>query len=69
MYVWSGSAWVQIATTSVYSAPTLGSTIIPSSATIGTIEGLTKLVSNAYTSLDSNSKEVDITLMNIMGAY
>ena len=69
MYVWSGSAWVQIATTSVYSAPTLGSTLIASAATVGTIEGLTKLVSNAYTSLDSNSKEVDITLMNIMGAY
>jgi hypothetical protein len=41
MYVWSGSAWVQIATTSVYSAPTIGSTLISSGTTIGTIQGLT----------------------------
>jgi hypothetical protein len=41
MYVWSGSAWVQIATTSVYSAPTLGSTTIDSGTTYTTITGLT----------------------------
>jgi hypothetical protein len=41
MYVWSGSVWVQIATTSVYSAPTLGSTIIPSATTVTTLAGLT----------------------------
>jgi hypothetical protein len=41
MYVWSGSAWVQIATTSVYTAPTLGSTIIGSGATVSTITALT----------------------------
>jgi len=41
MYVWSGSAWVQIATTSVYSAPTLGSTTIASATTYSTITGLT----------------------------
>lgn len=41
MYVWSGSAWVQIATTSVYSAPTLGSTTIDSGTTYSTITGLT----------------------------
>jgi hypothetical protein len=41
MYVWSGSAWVQIATTSVYTAPTLGSTTIASGTTYATIVGLT----------------------------
>jgi hypothetical protein len=41
MYVWSGSAWVQIATTSVYSAPTIGSTTIASGTTYTTIAGLT----------------------------
>ena len=41
MYVWSGSAWVQIATTSIYSAPTLGSTTIGSGATVSTVTALT----------------------------
>ena len=41
MYVWSGSIWVQIATTSVYTAPTLGSTTIDSATTYSTITGLT----------------------------
>ena len=41
MYVWSGTVWVQIATTSTYSAPTLGSTTIGSGATVSTITALT----------------------------
>lgn len=41
MYVWSGSVWVQIATTTVYSAPTLGSTTIASGTTYTTVNGLT----------------------------
>jgi hypothetical protein len=41
MYVWSGSTWVQIATTTIYTAPTLGSTTIASGTTYGTIVGLT----------------------------
>jgi hypothetical protein len=41
MYVWSGSAWVQIATTSVYTAPTLGSTTIGSGATVSNVDNLT----------------------------
>jgi hypothetical protein len=41
MYVWSGSTWVQIATTSVYSAPTLGSTTIDSATTYTNVTGLT----------------------------
>jgi hypothetical protein len=42
MFAWSGSAWVQITTTSAYSAPTLGSTLIPSATTVSTITGLTE---------------------------
>jgi hypothetical protein len=42
MYVWSGTAWVQIATTSSYSAPTLGSTVLTSATTISTVTGLTE---------------------------
>jgi hypothetical protein len=41
MYVWSGSTWVQIATTSAYSAPTLGSTTLASGSTVSTVSGLT----------------------------
>jgi hypothetical protein len=41
MYVWSGSVWVQIATTSVYTAPTIGSTSIGSGSTVSTITALT----------------------------
>jgi hypothetical protein len=41
MYVWSGSVWVQIATTSVYTAPTLGSTTIASGTTYTTLTALT----------------------------
>jgi hypothetical protein len=41
MFVWSGSTWVQIATTSTYSAPTLGSTTIASGTTYSTVTGLT----------------------------
>jgi hypothetical protein len=45
MYVWSGSVWVQMATTSIYTAPTLGSTVIASGTTVSTIAALT--LSNA----------------------
>lgn len=69
MSVWTGSAWAAINSASAYSAPTLGSTLISSGTTIGTLNGLTKLVSVTFASLDSDSKEIDITLMNIMGAY
>jgi hypothetical protein len=41
MYVWSGTVWVQIATTTVYSAPTLGTTTIASGTTYSTVSGLT----------------------------
>lgn len=41
MFVWSGSAWVQITTTASYNAPTLGSTTIASGTTYTNITGLT----------------------------
>lgn len=41
MFVWSGSAWVQITTTASYSAPTLGSQTIASGTTYTNINGLT----------------------------
>lgn len=44
MYVWSGSVWVQIATTSIYTAPTLGTTVVTSAATITTLEGVVDIV-------------------------
>jgi hypothetical protein len=56
-------------TVASYSAPTLGSTSIGSGATVTTINGLTKLVSTQHTSLDASGYEVDIALMQIMGAY
>jgi hypothetical protein len=52
-----------------YSAPTLGSTSIASGSTNTTLIGFTKLRSAAFTQLDANSYEQDITLMQIMGAY
>jgi hypothetical protein len=50
MYVWSGTVWVQIATTSTYSAPTIGSTTIDSGTTYTTITGLT--LANGLASAD-----------------
>jgi hypothetical protein len=41
MYVWSGTVWVQIATTTTYTAPTLGSTTIASGTTYTNVTGLT----------------------------
>jgi len=62
----STSSWGTVAG---YSAPTLGSTSIASGSTNTTLIGFTKLRSNAFTSLDANSREQDIALMNIMGAW
>jgi len=58
MYVWSGSAWVQIATTSVYSSPTLGSTTIASATTYTNINDLTinsTTIPSSKTLVDTNS--------------
>jgi hypothetical protein len=40
MSVWSGSSWTAINAASSYSAPTLGSTLIPSGTTVTTLAGL-----------------------------
>jgi len=63
MYVWSGSSWVQIATTSVYTAPTLGSTVIGSGATVTTISGLTDIVLNGPGSV---ADELTLILMGAL---
>ena len=68
-YLQTTGTGVQWAAVAGYSAPTIGSTSIGSGATVTTINGLTKLVSAKYTSLDGASREVDIALMQIMGAY
>lgn len=52
-----------------YAAPTLGSTSIGSGSTNTTLVGFTKLRSVAFTSLDANSYEQEIGLMNIMSAW
>jgi hypothetical protein len=44
MGVWSGSAWVAINTTSSYSAPTLGSTLIASGTTVTTLDGVVDII-------------------------
>jgi hypothetical protein len=62
----TGLKWAAV---SGYSAPTLGSTSIASGATVTTINGLTKLQSAQYTSLDGSGYEKDIEILTIMGAY
>ena len=62
----TGLKWAAV---SGYSAPTLGSTSIGSGATVTTINGLTKLQSAQYTSLDGSGYEKDIEILTIMGAY
>jgi hypothetical protein len=64
MYVWSGSAWVQIATTSIYSAPTLGSTPIGSGATIANVDALTINSTTIPSSVTLVSTEATQTLTN-----
>jgi hypothetical protein len=64
MGVWSGSAWVAINTTSSYSAPTVGSTLIPSGTTVTTIAGLTL---TAPTLTGTVTASGDITLSAVGG--
>ena len=60
MSVWSGSAWVAINTTSSYSAPTLGSTLIPSGTTVTTLNGVVDIV---LTGPGSITDELTLLLM------
>ena len=63
MYVWSGSVWVQIATTSIYSAPTIGSTVISSGATVTTLDGVVDIV---LTGPGSITDELTLLLMEAL---
>ena len=60
MSVWSGSAWVAINTTSSYSAPTLGSTLIPSGTTVTTLNNVVDIV---LTGPGSITDELTLLLM------
>ena len=63
MSVWSGSAWVAINTTSSYSAPTIGSTLLASGTTIGTLNGVTDIVLNGPGSI---TDELTLLLMEAL---
>jgi hypothetical protein len=64
-----GTGTLSWGTVTGYSAPTLGSTSIASGATVTTIVGLTKVRSDQFTTLDGSGYEVDIEIMQIMGAF
>jgi hypothetical protein len=60
MYVWSGSTWVQIATTTTYTAPTLGTQTIASGTTYTNIDGLTinsTTIPTSKTLVDTDSSQ------------
>jgi hypothetical protein len=63
MGVWSGSAWVAINTTSSYSAPTLGSTLISSGTTVTTLNGMVDIV---LTGPGSITDELTLLLMEAL---
>ena len=63
MSVWSGSAWTAINTTSSYSAPTLGSTLIASGTTVTTIDGMVDIVLNGPGSIKD---ELTLLLMEAL---
>lgn len=63
MYVWSGTVWVQIATTSIYSAPTIGSTLISSGTTVPSLNGVTDIV---LTGPGSITDELTLILMGAL---
>jgi hypothetical protein len=63
MSVWSGSAWVAINATGTYSAPTLGSTLIPSGTTVTTLDGVVDIV---LTGPGSIKDELTLLLMEAL---
>ena len=67
MSVWSGSSWTAINAASSYSAPTLGSTIIPSGTTVGTIAGLT-LTAPTLTGTVTASGDINLSAVNGPGS-
>jgi hypothetical protein len=70
MYVWSGIMWVQIATTSIYTAPTLGSTTIDSGTTYTNVNNITinsTTIPSSKTLVDTNSGQT-LTNKTLSGA-
>jgi hypothetical protein len=63
MSVWSGSAWVAINNTSTYSAPTIGSTLISSGATITSLTGVVDITLNGPGSIKD---ELTLLLMEAL---
>jgi hypothetical protein len=63
MSVWSGSSWTAINAASSYSAPTLGSTLIPSGTTVTTLEGVVDIV---LTGPGSITDELTLLLMEAL---
>jgi hypothetical protein len=64
-----GATGAQGTAGSTYLAPTLGSTALTSGSTVTTVNGLTKLVSDAFVELNASSQEQDLAIMNIMGGW
>ena len=67
MSVWSGTAWVAINSASSYSAPTVGSTLIPSGTTVTTIAGLT-LTAPTLTGTVTASGDIDLSAVGGPGS-
>jgi hypothetical protein len=67
-YLQTTGTGVQWAAVSGYTAPTQGTTVVTSGTTISSIAGLTKITSATYASLDANSYEQNLQLMQLMGA-
>lgn len=68
-YLTTDGSNVSWGTVSSYTAPTLGTTVVTSGTTITSIVGLSKLTSDAFMVKNSSSNEIDIAVMNIMGAW
>jgi len=65
----TGTTGAQGTAGSSYTAPTLGTTAINSGATVTTINGMTKIVSEAFVELNASSQEQDLAIMNIMSGW
>jgi hypothetical protein len=73
-----GAQGFQGPTSTTYTAPTIGSTSIPSGTTVTTIAGVTltgatittatKVQSNQHTQIDGNGFEMDIFILHLAGA-
>jgi hypothetical protein len=67
MYAWTGSAWSAISSSSTYSAPTLGSTILPSGTTVSTVAGLT-LTAPTLTGTVTASGDITLSASGAFGS-